>query len=111
MSRYSKNKEACPNCGIIYKDFRCSLESLEDVYNVLYKPIDDPKQWRNKRLKGLLGYWFETKQKEWKDHIENCRKHINVDCATVSINDISLCSTCLIENCSNRKIDLTRIDY
>ena len=71
MSRYKGNSEACPNCGLIYADFRTGLV-YQDVFEMLWAPSDDPDRWRYKRRGTVLGLWHQIKQTEWKRHLDTC---------------------------------------
>ena len=74
MSRYSGNNDRCPVCGIRYRDFRCAeITSWQEALESMWSASDNPKDWRNKRKGGVLGYWYRQKQREWDYHIETCK--------------------------------------
>jgi len=72
MSRYSLNNESCPFCGLHYKNFRCSLRTKEEVYDQMFVHDNDSTKWRYKRKGGILGYWHMIKQREWRQHLNEC---------------------------------------
>ena len=72
MSRYSRNNECCPFCGLRYADFRCSLQTKEDVYDQMFIHDKDSSKWRYKRKGGILGYWHMIKIREWQQHLDEC---------------------------------------
>ena len=72
MSRYSRNSESCPFCGLRYKNFRCSLRTKEEVYAQMFVHSEDSSKWRYKRKGGILGYWHMVKQREWQQHLNEC---------------------------------------
>lgn len=75
MSRFRGNYSICPFCGIRYKDFRCTVyQFYQEVVDSLWVGSENPEDWRYKRKGTILGVWFSAKQKEWKEHLENCRK-------------------------------------
>ena len=72
MSRYSRNNECCPFCGLRYADFRCSLRTKEEVYAQMFVHSEDSSKWRYKRKGSILGYWHMVKQREWQQHLNEC---------------------------------------
>lgn len=56
----------------MYKDFRCSLSTFQDVVEAMYSPSDDPDDWIYRRRKGVLRFWCTLKKKEWELHKEMC---------------------------------------
>jgi len=61
----------CPGCGISYKRFSTGLD-YQAVYDMMCVPSDDPKDWRCKSRHGVLGFWREIKQGDWRRHMSEC---------------------------------------
>jgi hypothetical protein len=73
VSKYSGNYERCPGCGLRYKDFRCTMfTSFQEVKDSLWHESNDPKEWRYKRKRTVLGVWHMAKRLEWEGHLKNC---------------------------------------
>jgi len=71
MSRYSGNHEACPVCGLKYKNLQTGL-CYDEVFQMLWRTSEDSKEWRYKRRRTVLGLWHQIKQEYWKQHKEMC---------------------------------------
>lgn len=50
----------CLRCGVTYDDFRTGL-TFGDVTRMMKTGSDDPKDWRNRRRRGVLGHFREIK--------------------------------------------------
>lgn len=52
------------SCGARYCDHRTGL-SFSEVRRMMWVSDDDPGSWRNKRRRGVLGFWHELKWHDW----------------------------------------------
>lgn len=77
MSSYHGNNERCENCGIKYKDFRCSISTFQEAVDAMYSPSEDPKDWVYRRKPGVLRFWCGVKKKEWELHKQQCQLNEN----------------------------------
>lgn len=50
-----------------YEQFRTGL-TYRDVYRMLWSSSDDPKTWRYKRRRTVLGMWRQIKQEMWREY-------------------------------------------
>jgi predicted metal-binding protein len=64
MSRYHGNSDACPHCGVQYKDFRTGL-TYRQVYHLEFCR-------EYKRRSTILGAWHQLKKEWWEQHINGC---------------------------------------
>ena len=72
MSRYSGNLDACPTCGLLYKDLRTGLDWY-DVWLLFWNPEGTPSdEWPQKSRGCVLGRWFQIKQELWLQHQFEC---------------------------------------
>lgn len=52
-----------------YEEFRTGL-TYRQVYQMLWSPSDDPRQWRYKRRGTVLGFWHEIKEQLYARYID-----------------------------------------
>ena len=64
--------DACPYCGIKYRDFRTG-ETFQSIKDLLWVSSDDPNDWVYRRRNTVLGKWREIKLNMWDDHKQTCR--------------------------------------
>jgi hypothetical protein len=61
----------CEVCGARYREMHTGL-SFADVRRDMHSGSADPKDWRQKRRRGVLGYWHEIKLSLWRSHLAWC---------------------------------------
>jgi hypothetical protein len=78
VSRFRGNEEACPVCGLVYKDFRVILDAqpltYAEVRMLLWVADPDYTKWKYKRRRTVLGLWHQLKQTAWKEHLLECER-------------------------------------
>lgn len=63
--------EACPHCGLRYRDMRTGL-TFKEVRNMFWVSSEDSEDWQYKRRGSVLGKWNELKKDMWHDHLLLC---------------------------------------
>lgn len=71
LSRFKGNQKLCPGCGISYGKFRTGL-TYRDVFIWLWVNSDDPKDWKYKRRRTVLGKWHAHKRELFEAHVNQC---------------------------------------
>jgi hypothetical protein len=51
-------------CGCTYEECKTGL-TFADVRKMMWRASDDPKEWRQKRRRSVLGFWKELKLELW----------------------------------------------
>ena len=69
MSCYSGNGDRCPYCELSYRDFRTGF-TYRGIFELMMDCETDPKLWRNKRRRTVLGKWHQLKRELWTEHTE-----------------------------------------
>lgn len=59
------------SCGAKYRDQRTGL-TFKAVRRMLFTSDPDPKAWRNKGRRAVLGFWHELKWSEWQSYHGGC---------------------------------------
>jgi hypothetical protein len=58
-------------CGVTYAEFRTGL-TFADVRRMMWCASDDPKMWRSKRRRSVLGFFRELKLNMFDAHHGYC---------------------------------------
>lgn len=64
----------CPVCGLRYSALRTGL-TFRKVRRMMISASPDPRDWRHKRRRSVLGYWRELKLMEWRYHLDACEHY------------------------------------
>lgn len=67
----------CEVCGATYREMRTGL-TFAAVRRDMHCGSEDPKDWRQKRRRSVLGYWHQIKRSLWLSHLAWCEKGSHV---------------------------------
>ena len=62
----------CP-CGASYRDLKTGL-TFAEVKAMMRVHSEDPRDWRYKRRRSVLGYWHQIKREMWETLHRSCEQ-------------------------------------
>lgn len=61
-------------CGQRYDEFRTGL-TFRQVRRMMYVSSPDPRDWLNRRRRGVLGFWHQLKRELYLYSHRGCKEH------------------------------------